>query len=340
MGVSFMDLYEEEAIVNVLEEKVTLKLRFTQYIERFTYQLSPETRTKVKYCAFGVIPTCIFFFVLIGILFPLSLQFKCHSQYEVPTQNELIKFSREYQITLDVSPITNRSDFVESWVHEWNKASKYIQLDIEDLAAATRTQYYLDVSQCNLDHEFRVRNFDSGEVVASVDIKSSESSKSTCNSPFWPRDEFVDNSTQKCELDKHDSGFQKYSRISKIHLNEVRSFNTCADLATYFPWAFADLRPYQWNLPVLVNEKRQVQYWWSGEIKGKAKGVKYKLESSLRYHNPEEREEETTPSLGELSIRIFTNDGGYSEEWNEKIVEDVENAWQILLNKFSKHYKI
>merc|ERR1712137_1495144 len=92
MGVSFMDLYEEEAIVNVLEEKVTLKLRFTQYIERFTYQLSPETRTKVKYCAFGVIPTCIFFFVLIGILFPLSLQLSAILNTKSPHKTSSLSF--------------------------------------------------------------------------------------------------------------------------------------------------------------------------------------------------------------------------------------------------------
>merc|ERR1712137_259507 len=339
MGVFlFMEYREEEAISDVTEGPYSLKKRVTQYIERFTYQVTPETRKKIKYCTFGVISTCIFFFIVIGILVPLLFEFNDQYHYDIPEQNKLIKFAREYQLSLDVSPITNRSDFVESWVHEWNKASTYIQLDPTGLISATRTQFYLDTTQCNLEQEFRVRNFGSGDVVASLDIKSSDTSKSTCNSPFWPQDIFVANSTQKCERDIHESGFSKYSRISKIHFDEVRSFNTCVDLATYFPWAFAELRPFQWNLPVVINEKRQVQYWWSGEIKGTEKGVKYKLESSLRYHNIEEREEESTPSLGELSIRIFSNDGGYSDDWNQEIIEDVENAWQFMKNKFSKHY--
>jgi len=301
--------------------------------------VSPTNALKVKYCGLGSLLTCCFvFLVLLAVLIPMGILLPCNKSYDTPDQDSLIRITKEYQVTLNVSLIDHRADFIDQWVKVWNEASQFIQVDGDSMKTYTRTQWYLDATVCGSDLEFRVRHYDNGKDNTTIDIKSSDTGGAkTCHEPLWPRSKYLDNSTQKCEIDVHDKGYDKYCRESRVKFDEYTDFETCGELADLFPWAFEDLRPFEWDIPVPILERRGIQYWWLGSFKGEEQGVKYKFSSTLRYHTIQERVEDNGPSSGEWSIRVYSNDEGYSDDWNEEVVDDVSNAFEAIADVFSKY---
>jgi len=259
----------------------------------------------------------------------------CRNSYQIPPQDDLVLNTKEYQINLKTSKISSRIQFMKQWIEEWNSKTNLIHLNPNDLIERKRQQYYLYAHKCGSNPQIRVRDYLDGDVATTIDIKSSHPFRRiACDDPYWPGDQFVTNSSQKCEHDIHndDSSFWrgKYSRETRISFHEIQDFLYCEDLAVLFPWEFSRLRPLHWKTK--VERGVHVEPWYVGEISGQYQGTRFKASVTLRYRSFEDLKHEGKPITGEWSLRVWSEDGGHSKQWNKDLLLDIESGWQHLVN--------
>jgi len=320
--------YAEDAeIPFALEGSEPVKDSLTKSIRaRFTRKT--VCRTLVGACL--VLIPLVLIAVSIGLF--IGRPDECETSFEIPRlQDSLIHNTREYQITLDMSKIRSRTEYSQWWIKEWNKVTKYIRLEFDDLVGRDRLQHSLHGGVCGSDSMFRVRNYLIGNVSTTIDIKSNSKIRSrACSVPFWPADNFLDISSQKCEEDYHSDHGTKYSRETRFSFSEHREFRHCQDLAALWPWEFGNLRPYEWMIE--LDQHFSEELWYDGEIEGEVEGTKFKVALTLHYASEVDYTHERQPKSGEWSIRVYTENGGLSDNWNQKIVDDLETGWNHLID--------
>lgn len=256
-----------------------------------------------------------------------------------PDSNQDIHITSEYQIKIvfDDSWI-NRSSVIDKWMEYFEEQCKYYSSNEVDIEADIRRQYSVDLSgddSCGFDYYIRVRDYISGPKsgTTTVDIKGNSSDEEEAKDlPFWPSDNFKDNSQQKCEKDFHECS-SKYSRETRITFEEETKFNTCLDIVQLYPYAFDGMPVTKlWN-PVESSSK---DTWYIREYTGTLnETTDFKIAFTLKYHSDNDAvEHSTVPSSGEWSIRLYSLESGASDIYDAEVVTEVEKAWKAMMTNF------
>ena len=246
-----------------------------------------------------------------------------------------VKNTMEFQITNLGSMKTwyNRTSIVEQWIATFNENSKMIQLDINDGETLIRNEYSLSVDMCGVSTYIRVREYLTGssQGTSTLDIKgNSKIHWRACVYPYWPPLDKVSNSSQKCEKDIHECD-SKYSRETRIYLEDFKTYDVCDDVFKYFPFAGSDQT--KANEPIKKNEDEP---WYIYKYTGSVGDSDYEISFTLRYHHEGDAMNETNPPFdGEWSIRITSTEHGYSDEWDEDFEADVQQTYDALVKEFS-----
>ena len=255
--------------------------------------------------------------------------------------NENIHLTTEYQITIPVDVLANwksRQTEMENWMKYFEKNSKYFHLAYSEVNYGTRFQYYIATkgkARCNSNYEIRVRDFVDGYMAGktTVDIKGNSKFEYFANQyNFKPSPNFASNSSQKLERDEHGCD-HKYSRETRIYLEEQRQFYTCLDVVELFPYAYTSL-----TAPTLMNNvtKEDPRVWFEQEYSGTLDTeTMYKAAFTLKYRSLDEALDESAPPyFAEWSIRVFSLEEGFSGIYNEDVKEDVVHAWKKLIDNY------
>ena len=279
--------------------------------------------------------------LLIGVLvttLSLTLIDKPFVIPEEPDPNgEFVRNSSEYQITYaNIDDWIDRDAMVESYLEVCNR-SPLLDISMDDGKFSARIQYKLITSgetRCYNNREIRVRDYISGynEGTSYVDIKSSSTNLSkACDVPFWPADEYLDDSRQKCETDIHQCK-NKFSRETRIFFDEAQELVTCRDLLHLYPWAFDELPEDKQLNEVDVDEDGS---WWIASFKGMMDDTNYEMSFTLKYETSEDAiSGDIAPIYGEWSIRIYTEDDGGSDEYNPEVQNAAYDLWINLSETF------
>lgn len=254
--------------------------------------------------------------------------------------DEFIRNSAEFQITLENnSDWINRNYMVLQFTEQCNQLNEYLNISLADGNEAVRIQYKLltgGSSKCYNNREIRVREYKAGEKSGTsyVDIKSNSHDRSkACDVPFWPAQNYYNQSRQKCERDVHQCD-DKYSHETRVFFDDIHTMTTCYDLLLVYPWAFDELPPEEQYHSVEVDD---LNPWWTSVFKGQMDGdTNYEIAFTLRYDDLEQAIAGyiEAPKYGEWSIRIYSLDDGASEFWNDDVVEATQSMWLQLSDIF------
>jgi len=279
----------------------------------------------------------------LGILMGTTI-LALHESYQAqiagnPGNGEVLTTS-EYQISFP-KPFTwkDREELVAEWMEVWAEKSSFFSQSQPSVSTTVRHQYFVDMSgrsSCRSGDRLRVRVYEKSDskngysTGTTVDIKGNANSKDgAMNKPYWPASGL--HAQQKMEKDYHGCSL-KYSRESRVYLDDKIQFTSCGDISRLFPWALKD--KYDQNR---VSEY-QHEYWWVRQYNGYLDGdTMYSIAFTLRYPTVEgARKQRDTANTGEWSIRIFGVEDGKSEIYNEDVVQDTREAWKALATHFGR----
>lgn len=178
--------------------------------------------------AFAILAVVLLIGVVAVIVIPSVVILVGGSDTNTDTGTSYVRTTTEYQISLVVDPWVNREEEFATWVAAINQYSEYLQLDPAAVNASVRNQFDLVVSgtsRCHDSAEIRVRDYVEGYYNGggTVDSKGNSKNKDTaCSMALGPSDEYVAQSSQKCEHDRHACpADDKYSRETRIFLMTV-----------------------------------------------------------------------------------------------------------------------
>lgn len=278
----------------------------------------------------------IIIFVIFREYLSGEILIQCSSSVIYPNASQPQIRTREYQIKLDPKQFADRLSTTKQWMETAQSASANLELSGIAIKSSVRTQYQLDASACYTRRYFRVRNYHAGlkRSTSTIDIKvNSMFHEKACNYPLWPAEGIhEDRVVQKCEEDVHQCKRSKYSRGTRISFPEFHEYETCYDLAKLFPYDFTHLRTWELQNKVKIDS---TEYWWIGNYDGVVSDMNFTFSFTLRYPTVDEAlSESSLPNGGELSIRVYTRDSGYSEHWDEESLAEIERIWNSLIHKY------
>ena len=314
------------------------EINFQEEIELFdaeAEQMTKEPREKFfsKNKKLLTIPLIIMLTILM-ILF-----LSCVILFSNVKVNENIHLTTEYQIVIPedvLSKWKSRDTEMRKWMEYFEENSEYFKLSNSEINSGTRYQYYIDTKGKNKCYEIRVREFVDGFMAGAttVDIKGNSKFEYFANQyNFTPSPTFAANSSQKLERDEHGCD-HKYSRETRIYLEERKQFDTCLDVVEMFPYAYDSLKA-----PTLMNKvttKGDAKIWFEQEYSGILDSdTMYKVAFTLKYKSVEEAQNESAaPYFAEWSIRIYTVGEGFSGIYNKNVKSDIVHAWQKLIDNY------
>jgi len=251
-----------------------------------------------------------------------------------------IRNTTESQIDIYETTLwTDREAQIEQWIAIANEESVYLNTSYAQVFQTTREQKILSAKGCNSKVEFRTRvNIDGdGTGDGYIDAKGNDKDIYTaCTLPYDPAPMYQTNSSQKCELDIHECpDDDKYSRETRIFFaGYFLSLTMCKHLVELFPDSI-DLAPSDDEVELTT---RLDQTWWAKKYIGYLDNdTKYEMTFTLRYHSAEDAmnakdpRNNVEPAAGEWSIRLFSLGDGFTDEWNENVVDDVATMYNKLM---------
>ena len=252
-----------------------------------------------------------------------------------------IKNTTEYQIDInDLTSWNNRNSELQIWLTAMNENSEYLNLTMDDANYYARVQYTIGISgntKCYEDWEIRVRDYISGSKTGQteVDIKGNDKTAAGAYAlPFTPSTVYFSNSSQKCENDVHHCPKDdKWSRETRIMFDFNIEFSTCEDIIKLYPDAFPNLPSNKHKNQV---NKASDQYWWFASFNGTLDGdTNYEVSFTLRYHDRDAALQGGTPISGsEWSIRLYTLNGGHTNDYNPAVQADIGSMYRKLFDIF------
>jgi len=303
-----------------------------------------KNQKKLRYCKILVPMACICFCLLffIAVAEAIFIVVEMNDDPWVPESDNDVLKTTEFQMKLvSFKNAETREEGMEKWMRYFAKKSKYFSFDSSvTVKSKTRKQYYLDSKgekKCGPDYEIRVEEYVGGDIngTSTIDIKDNSQKESTArNMPFWPSSKYINNSKQKCERDEHECS-HKYSRETRLYMDEWKEWSTCRDLVEMFPWAYKDLTAKQLDYKVKPGD---MKYWFIQEYEGYLDDdTRFKAAFTMKYHSLDEAMNDhaaENATKGEWSIRLYSLDGGLSSEYNKDVYDDVTKAWKSLINHY------
>ena len=152
---------------------------------------------------------------------------------------------------------------------------------------------------------------------------------------MWPASKYREKSTQRCERDEYQCS-NEYTRTSKVLFSQPKEILTCKDVAAIYPRAFILNST---NLQNSVGFESQ-QIWYSREYSGYLNSdTKFKVSFDMKYPTVGGAlDEETVPTKGSWSVRIYSLDSGQQSFFDNEVVKDVTSAWLKVNNHFGDGY--
>jgi hypothetical protein len=252
-----------------------------------------------------------------------------------------MKTTTEYQITLDVKPWDHRQAEFIDWINAINQYSSYLDLSPENVNASVRLEYDLEVKgndHCYDSAQVRVRDYVYGYYNGGTTVDSKGNNKDetiACSMDLGPSEEYADSCSRKCEHDRHVCPTSdKYSQETRIFFPDTQpALATCADVLALFPGIFPSLPADKQSNPVSTPSAMP---WWLGSYIGTFdEDTNYEISFTLRYSSVDLAiNGTTTPIYGEWSIRVTTEDGGLSTDYNPDIIADMESLYRSLIDQF------
>lgn len=278
--------------------------------------------------------------VVFGISIGLGIYFGLSTNE--PTPDSPNYYSRsdvldtvEFQIALNPKKDwIHRDDMVDRWIESMNEYNPLLNLTRESAVEDVYLEYHIlgtTEKRCSLPEEglgIRYRNYQYHPKI-SIDIKGEEDERDSCDSPYWPAEEYYDQSRQKCEEDAHPC-FDKYTRASSISFNDTSLiFPYCTNLTQLFPDAFPTIND---ENAMNIMSKTGDTFWWKYQWKGDVgEHTSYEITFTIDYISMDKAMSGVANIVeGEWSLRCYSNNGDKWEEDTTKIFEDM--FYQLVLD--------
>jgi len=255
-----------------------------------------------------------------------------------------IRHTKEYQITIKQTDWVIRDHSIQIWVNKMNELLPELNLTEHNRETRIYAQTGYGVhgsDHCRASHKMHVRgrNFTNGKFAGStsLDFKQSGYDWESCPLPLWPSESAMGHSVQKCEHDIHPC-FSKHSRVTKLYFSNYTQFHTCGDLVHFLPDAFYKIDESYHNNPIKQKSRTWVHLTeYSGILGGDTDfsvsfDIRYKTRDLAKYGKEK-------PSHGEFSIRLSCvkdRDTFYGSEWNEEVLDAVDQLYFNLVLAFDK----
>lgn len=265
----------------------------------------------------------------------------------------LLRHDSEFQLTLDTELWGSgggREAMVDAFV-EYLNADGVLSINRTAALVSIREQFHYTVKKkkCGVKYDIRGRHYVEGYKagVRYYDIKfSNETLDVACGSrdlrprPYYPLN-LVADTTAKCEHDIHVCK-DKWSLETRLVFNETVPYlpyiMNCRDVVTLWPWAIPDMEKQNYTLNEL-KQGRKLHYWWVVYFKGTIgdgdSETIYQINFTLKYQTIEDAVSgENLQDGSEFSIKIFTKDGGMSEEYDKDTYKWAEQLYNDLADEF------
>ena len=236
--------------------------------------------------------------------------------------NELL-ISVEFQISLNPKEDwTDRSGMLDHWIYSLNRygGPDLWTLSLEDAHEMAYSQYHIDATgseACKADEDTKIRVRNYVELnYTTIDIKHEAdiNEPGACGEPFWPAENYLNVSRQKCEEDVHPC-FNKFARATSVMFDGEpdKQLTTCGDLTKIWPDAFPTIN--EENEGNSLKNKKSKNYWrlqWKGIANN---STNWEVTFGIEYDRAITLEEILSNSTslpieeGEFSMRFYTAEG-------------------------------
>ena len=273
-------------------------------------------------------------FLLWFVVCVFSLESFSRPDYFKP--NDLIH-TMEYQIALNPKEDwgADREGMISRWIDSMNNHSSLLTLTREDASETIFQQYHMLGYVCDLPGaNIRVRYYWNTNTTV-IGIKSSGIGVKNweCSLPYWPSEDLLQRSRQKCEEDYHPC-FNKFTRGTSVRFPGQKPLDTCQDLVDIFPGAFRNI-PEQ-HLERYIRVRKYCNWWqlkWKGVL---GKWTSYDITFDVRYcASASMIESGTFPIVnGEWSLRSFSEDG---QPWEKDVLQDLRDLFYHLVLEYDEY---